>query len=105
MGPLGPRCQPKAGSLACAGRRPAFMLVIVITYLYIWLFYIHLVNMQSYWLLHYCNSLDGLLKLRSNSSKTQIFVDIFLKYIYFFFLVLKVFDVAVSLFSDIFSVF
>ena len=29
MGPVGPRCQPKAGTLACAGRRPAYMLVYI----------------------------------------------------------------------------
>ena len=30
MGPVGPLCQPKAGILACAGRRPAYMLVDII---------------------------------------------------------------------------
>ena len=29
VGLVGPRCQPKVGTLACAGRRPAYMLVIV----------------------------------------------------------------------------
>ena len=27
MGPISPRCQPMAGTLACAGRSPAYMLV------------------------------------------------------------------------------
>ena len=29
MGPVGPWCQPKAGTVACAGRRPAYMLVVL----------------------------------------------------------------------------
>ena len=27
VGPVGPRCQPKASPLACNGRRPAYILV------------------------------------------------------------------------------
>ena len=29
MGPVGPWCHPKVGTLACAGRRPAYMLVLL----------------------------------------------------------------------------
>ena len=32
VGPIGPLCQPKAGTMVCAGRRPPYMPTVLLTY-------------------------------------------------------------------------